>query len=164
VSIGRTSAAAAASPWEAAAGVIRSPDAAPLLWIGLVVTAAALGNALERYVTYRRSTLAAMERFGASFVREFERPLLQPSPARAPIRSRLRACPWRGRLEIMLAPGYGRRYPNLADHKENLAYDIVRVLQILRDQPFACAPPYARGSWVVVPFHVQARSTQAGVS
>jgi hypothetical protein len=65
-------------------------------------------------------------------------------------------------LEILLAPGDGRRYPNLADHKANFAYDVFRVLQLLRDQPFACAPPYAHGGWVVVPFHFQ-RPAEAGL-
>ena len=158
VSLVRAPAAGVASPWIVAARVIRDPEVAPLLWMGLVMAAASLGNAVERYITRRQTTVAAMRQFGVSFIREFERPLLQPVPPRPPVRSQLRACPARGRLEILLAPGDGRRYPNLADHKANVAYDIVRILQVLGDHPFACAPPYTRGGWVVVPFHVQRRS------
>jgi hypothetical protein len=106
--------------------------------------------------------LEAMHHFGESFIREFERPLIEQDDARGPIESRLRASAHRRRLEILLAPRGGKRYPNLSDHRKNVEYDVTRVLQRLRDQPFVCSPLYAQGRWVVVPFQFQVSSRQAG--
>jgi hypothetical protein len=137
---------------------------APALWVVVIVAAACLWNACDQYLAERRRTLDAMRWFGQAFVREFERPLLQLPPAPSPIRARLRARPGRGRVEVLLAPGHGRRYPNLTDHKANLTYDVARIMQGFRDQPFTCVPPYADGPWVVVPFLFQSRPTQAGTA
>jgi hypothetical protein len=146
--------AAASTATSAIFSMIGDAGVAPALWVVAVVAAACLWTAGDRYLAERRRTMAAMRRFGSAFVREFERPLLQPA-APPPIRARLRARPERSRVEVLLAPGSGRRYPNLTDHKANLAYDIARVMQAFRDQPFRCAPPYAEGQWVVVPFRFQ---------
>ena len=75
--------------------------------------------------------LVVMKHFAHRFVREFERPLIQ-QPTERPLRSRLRLSPARARVEILLAPGQGRRYPNLSDHRKNVEYDVVRVHPIAR--------------------------------
>ena len=95
---------------------------------------------------------------------EFERPLLEADTAARPIRSRLKANPDRRRLEILLAPVPGKRYPNLSDHRDNLAYDVGRVLRALRDRSFVSAPPYAEGAWVVLSFHYHQHPEEAGGS
>jgi hypothetical protein len=111
----------------------------------------------------RRAAIEAMTRFGQTFIREFERPLRQPRAVSPALRARLRFKPYRGRLEVHLAPGAGRRYPNLSDHRKNVEYDMERVLHLLRHQPFVGGSPQQRGEWVVVPFQVKRRKTQEGV-
>jgi hypothetical protein len=74
----------------------------------------------------------------------------------------LRARPEHGRLEVLLAPNGGRRYPNLSDHRLNLTYDIERVLTTMNDPAFVCGELRARGRWVVVPFQRQLIPQQAG--
>jgi len=134
-----------------------------LVWWGALVVAISLvWRSIDEYVTDRQTMLDAMKRFGETFIREFERPLTQQHLPERPIESRLRASPHRRRLDILLAPHGGRRYPNLSDHKKNMDYDVTRVLQLLRDQPFVCGPLYAQGPWVVLPFQFQVRSTQTG--
>jgi hypothetical protein len=123
-----------------------------------------LWAAVDEYLARRERTLAAMTQFANSFVREFERPLVQPPAGPRPIRSRMVAKPTRGRMEILLAPNGIRRYPNLTDHRENVLYDVRRVGHLLRDQPFAPAAPYARDEWVVIPFHLVQGQRQAGVT
>ena len=132
--------------------------------VALVIVAALLWQAVDRYLTKREKTIDVMRRFGERFVHEFEQPLLDAHADIRPIRSRLKANPDRGRLEILLAPAAGRRYPNLSDHKDNLAYDVGRVLRALRDRSFVGAPPYADGAWVVLSFHYHHRPGQAGGS
>jgi hypothetical protein len=122
-----------------------------LVWLGL-----------DEYLAERQVTVAAMQRFGQTFVHEFERPLIQPDRAERPIQSQLRASPDRGRLEIFLAPAGGGRYPNLSDHRTNVAYDVRRVLDALRDRRFECQPVYSQGSWVVVPFQFRVSAREAG--
>lgn len=157
-----------AAPLEAlltgAARVSRAADLTLVLLGVLVIASAFLWHTFDEYVTERQRTLGAMKGFGERFVREFERPLLQPSLDAHPIRSRLQASPDRGRLEILLAPAGRRRYPNLSDHKENVTYDVARVLQLLGDQSFVCAPLRAQGPWVVVPFQFQGCPKEAGGS
>jgi hypothetical protein len=104
-----------------------------------------------------------MEHFALRFLREFERPLIQ-RPAEHPVRSQLRLSPARARLEILLAPGQGRRYPNLSDHKKNMEYDVVRILQELADDSFVRDPLYTQAGWVVVPFRFKAGRKHAGVT
>jgi hypothetical protein len=133
-----------------------------LLCVTLVVAAAAVYTGFLAYFTERQLTIDEMTRFGDRFVREFERPLIQPVPEAHRIRARLRASPERKRLDILLAPSDRGRYPNLSDHKENLAYDIVRVVQLLGDQSFVSGPFYGEGDWVVVPFQFKGWSKQAG--
>ena len=141
---------------------IRDSDIAAVLWICLAVGAVALWSLLDTYLVERQRTLEVMTGFGDRFVREFERPLLLPCPSPNRIRSRLRASPERRRLDILLAAGSTGQYPHLSDHKENLAYDIARIEQRLRDQSFTSGIPYAEGEWVVVPFEFNNSFEQAG--
>ena len=103
-----------------------------------------------------------MSQFADLFVREFERPLLQDGPEPA-MRTRLRVSRYRARLEIHLAPGNGRRYPNLSDHRKNVEYDVGRVLSALADESFVCGRLRMREGWVVVPFSFNARLKQREV-
>jgi hypothetical protein len=132
--------------------------AAPLVAIvsGLVTARA------SRYLARRRLVLEIMRTFAGRFVGEFERPLFR-RPGKCPLRSRLRFAPGRQRLEIRLAPGEGRAYPNLADHKKNVEYDVGRVLRLLSDEPFTNGPLYAEGPWVVIPCRLAIDREQEGV-
>jgi hypothetical protein len=137
-------------------------DSRLALWAALALAIALTWSSLDEYLADRNGMLAAMHRFGEAFVREFERPLLQHDDPSRPIRSRLRANPRARRLEILIAPGGRRRYPNLSDHQKNVEYDVARVLQRVRDRAFVGGPLYADGQWVVVPFEFQVLSRQAG--
>ena len=57
-----------------------------------------------------------------------------------PVRSALRCNVRRSRFDVLLAPGQGRRYPNLMDHKKNVEYDVARVMDI----PYADADRVAK--------------------
>ena len=120
-------------------------------------------SGVSRYLDARQRVLDEMQRFGETFILEFERPLIQPDHRERPIQSRLRARPERRRLEIFLAPNGRSRYPNLSDHKKNVEYDVTRVLHTMRDRSFVCSSVYARGRWVVVPFQFRLGPKQAGV-
>lgn len=122
--------------------------------------AAALGVAiacgwlsLEQVVIKRRAFECEMLAFGRAFVNAFERPLLVDGVADRPVLSRMRCVPREHRLDILLAPGAGRRYPNLADHKRNLDYDVSRIAHHLRHHAFVPSRPRAEGQWVVIPFY-----------
>lgn len=128
----------------------------------VLMSIALLISAADHFFTIRRRAVNAMHQFGARFVQEFERPLLRPDMSAPPIQARVRAVPLAARLDILIAPGAGRRYPNLTDHKNNLEYDVKRVLTILRDQPFVNGPPYMHGRWVVLPFQWKPGIAQAG--
>lgn len=132
--------------------------AAPLVALvsGLITARA------SRYIARRRLLLDIMRTFAERFVIEFERPLFRRAGT-SPVRSRLRFAPARHRLEIRLAPGEGRVYPNLADHKKNVEYDVGRVLRLLKDEPFTNGPLYAEGPWVVIPCCLAVDREQEGV-
>src|SRR5688572_13002451 len=55
--------------------VLALTAAGVLVWLGLD----------DEYLAEREVTVAAMQRFGQTFVREFERPLIQPDRAERPI-------------------------------------------------------------------------------
>ena len=93
---------------------------------------------------------------------EFARPLVRVRPSEPVVDARLRVRPHRAQVEVLLAPRGGRNYPNLVDHKQNVEYDVERVLRVLEDQRFAHGPLYAQGRWVVVPLHLQVNPKQAG--
>lgn len=95
-----------------------------------------------------------MQRAGEEFVAAFARPLVDSSSNAPPIRTRLRFIPRKHQLEISIAPGPGRRYPNLVDHKRNLEYDVARVMRLLGAQFVVGDRLRAAGRWVVVPIRV----------
>jgi hypothetical protein len=127
-------------------------DSNAVLWGVLVVLIAFTVHGGDQYLRERAAMLVSMRRFATAFVREFERPLIEPGAAERPIRAQVRFTPHRARLEVLLAPNGRRRYPNLADHRTNVEYDVTRVLRSLNDRTFFSGPPFARGRWVVVPF------------
>jgi len=116
----------------------------------------------DRYWTDRQAAVGVMRRFGEAFITEFERPLVQSPSGDRPIRHQLRVKPHRGCVEVLLAPGTGRRYPNLSDQRQNLEYDISRVLDVLRGQPFVSGHLRQDGPWVVVPLQFTRSQQQAG--
>jgi hypothetical protein len=135
-----------------------------LIWLGAAVVGPWLGwRILDTHLGRRKALMIVMKHFAFRFVHEFERPLIQQDAER-PVRSRLRFSPYRGRLDVLLAPGEGRRYPNLSDHKKNLEYDVDRVLRALNDKSFIGGPLYEQSGWVVVPFQFKVGSKQAGVT
>ena len=106
----------------------------------------------KRRLEERRRMLDCMASFAVAFVREFARPLPRRHADDRPIEASLRCAPYRGRLDILLAPTQGHSYPNLSDHKKNLSYDIERVLRLVTAPSFVCREPYQRGNWVAIPF------------
>lgn len=135
------------------------------LWLAasLMLLAPFAVYAVDRYLQHRQAVIDAMTRFGEAFVREFERPLIESrAPARA-LRSRLRFSPHQAQVQVLLAPAGARSYPNLADHRKNVAYDTERVLQALRHPPFVSGAPHQDGDWVVIPFRFQVREQQESV-
>ncbi len=103
-----------------------------------------------QYLKRRRAVVEMMQRFGEKFVAEFERPLKAPGSEEPPVVSHLRFIPRRQRLEIMLTPTGRRRYPNLADHRGNVAYDAERIVRLLKDKRFVGGRLSADGKWVVI--------------
>lgn len=141
---------------------IRDGDPNVLLWLALVAAIGVICSGLGDQRAAEQPVPDGMRRFGEAFVREFERPLLRQEPSGHPaIQARLRADATQRRLEVLLAPAAGRRYPNLSDHKTNVEYDIGRVLQRLRVPSVLGRAPYAQGRWVVCPFEF-ADTQQAG--
>jgi hypothetical protein len=132
-----------------------------ILWWTLVLSIA-VGCWGDEYFKKRALVLHTMKGFADRFVREFERPLIQQHLPDRPIQSRVRFKPARSRLDVFLAPHGGLRYPNLTDHKRNVLYDVARVQEVLQDRAFVSSQPYARGRWVVVPFHIRVDIREAG--
>jgi len=124
---------------------------APVLFFATVLAWMAAQNYLER----RQATSRVLERFGTSFIREFERPLLQQPCAESPLRSRLRILPQHNWMEVLLAPSKGWHYPNLSDHRTNVEYDVKRVVALLSEPRLVCGRLAARGPWVVIPFRLE---------
>ena len=114
---------------------------------------------VERFLTGRRSLKREVQDFGIRFVNDFERPLVIDGFVSRPIRARLRWVWHRRRLDILLAPAAGRRYPNLDDHRRNVEYDVDRIAYRLRHRPFVRRPLRGEGPWVVVPFQLKSRLT-----
>lgn len=151
-----------AAAWDGIVGAIAGVDLLLAWWGALVVLIAIVLRSIGDYVTDRQTVVGTMTRFAETFVNEFERPLMQQHLPGRPVESRLRVSPYRARLDVLLAPNGGRRYPNLSDHKKNVEYDVTRVLQLLRDQPFVSGPLYAQGRWVVIPFQLKVSPQRAG--
>ena len=134
------------------------------VWIGATVILALFGwRVLDAYAGRRKHVMVLMSHFAYRFVREFERPLIQ-RPTEPPLRSRIRLSPARARLKIQLAPGQGRRYPNLLDHRKNVQYDVGRVIQSLADDSFVPDSLYSKSGWVVVSFRFNAGRKHTGVA
>ncbi|HXD18822.1 MAG TPA: hypothetical protein VN654_17535 [Vicinamibacterales bacterium] len=146
----------------AAAGAIDRIDSAYFSWVFLVLLIALAIHNTDHYVSERRDVVRLLAAFGEAFVREFDRPLVRAAPSDRVIDSRLRFSPHRWRVDVLLAPRAGRLYPNLADHRKNVEYDVWRVLRAMNDPPFVQEPMYMQGRWVVVPFQLKANPGQAG--
>ena len=102
-----------------------------------------------------------MQRAGDRFVAAFTRPLVDASTGMPPIHTRLRFVPRKQQLEIAIAPGPGRRYPNLGDHKRNVEYDVTRVMRLLGTRFVVSDRLRSAGRWVVVSIRL-ADSRQTG--
>jgi hypothetical protein len=95
-----------------------------------------------------------MQHAGEQFIIAFARPLIDPSSSVPPIQARLRFRRRAQQLEISIAPGAGRRYPNLVDHKRNVEYDVDRVMRVLGHHFVLSDHLRASGKWVVVPIRL----------
>ena len=168
----RTTQSLATSAPSFPAVAYRPPDSAVGVDSSVVIGGAVLWSTLilsialacwgDEYFKKRARVLHTMQRFAERFVREFERPLIQQHLSGRPIQSRVRFKPARSRLDVLLAPDGGLRYPNLADHKRNVIYDVLRVQDVLQDRALVSSQPYARGRWVVVPFRIRVDIREAG--
>ena len=129
----------------------------------LLCSAAALALLAFQWSVERRKTVSTvLEKFGAAFIREFERPLVDERSPHAVLRAELSVSPSQRSLEVRLAPVDGKRYPNLADHRTNVQYDVDRVVGVLNDRRFVCGPLSARGSWVAIPFRLEPNLRKEG--
>ena len=132
-------------------------------WVPILVMATALmWGTVQNYIDRRSATWLALESFGNVFVREFEGPLIQQPCRESPVRSRLHVIPERRRLEILLAPSEGRRYPNLTDHRQNVEYDVDRVVTVVGDARFVRGELAVQGPWVVIPFRLETAMKKDG--
>lgn len=168
--------AAATAPASAGAGDRPQPSAAiafrslgdvdlTMLWLGAAMVVLWLGWwVVDDYLARRKTAAIVVRYFAHRFVDEFERPLVRYDVETRPVRSRLRCGARPRRFDILLAPGEGRRYPNLSDHKKNVEYDVARVIHVLGDDSFVSGALYTQAGWIVVPFQFTAGPTQSGVT
>jgi hypothetical protein len=119
---------------------------------------------VDDYLARRKTASIVTRYFVRRFVDEFERPLVRYDSGERAVRFRVRFSVRRGRFKILLAPGEGRRYPNLFDHKKNVEYDVARVMGVLADDSFVSGAPYTKAGWIVVPFEFTAEPKQSGVT
>jgi hypothetical protein len=153
-------------PQPAASDVFRRLGGVDLtmLWLCAAVVVLWLGWwIVDDYLARRNSASIVVGHFVHRFVDEFERPLVWYDVEGRPVRSRLRCGARLGRFDILLAPGEGRRYPNLSDHKKNVEYDVARVMRVLGDDSFVSGALYTQAGWIVVPFQFTAGPKQSGV-
>jgi len=151
----------------AAAGVFRRLEGVDLtmLWLCTAMVVPWLGwRTVDNYLARRKTASIIVGAFVDRFVDEFERPLVRYDLAERPVRARFRHGAGLRRFDILLAPGEGRRYPNLSDHKKNVEYDVARVMHVLGDSSFVSGRPYTRAGWIVVPFRFTADPRQSGVT
>jgi len=135
-----------------------------MLWLCATVVVLWLGWwVVDDYLARRKTASIVVGHFVDRFVDEFERPLVRYDVWEQPVRSRLRLGVRLGRFDILLAPGEGRRYPNLSDHKKNVEYDVARVVHMLGDDSFVTGALYTQAGWIVVPFQFTARPKPSGV-
>ena len=124
--------------------------------------AAAAVLALQWFVERRKTVSRALEAFGRAFIREFERPLIDARRAQPLLRTKLSVAPADRLLEVRIAPAEGKRYPNLADHRTNVEYDVERVVGVLNDHRFIRGPISTHGSWVSIQFRFQSDKRKEG--
>ncbi len=158
---------APAMPAVAASDVFRRLGGVDLtmLWLCAAVVVPWLGwRIVDDYLARRKTASIVVRSFVHRFVDEFERPLVRYDVGERPVRSRLRRGARLRRFDILLAPGEGRRYPNLSDHKKNVEYDVARVMHVLADDSFVSGAPYTQAGWIVVPFQFTADPKQSGVT
>jgi len=161
------SAGAGNGPRLAVSAVFRRLSAVDLtmLWLGTAAVVPWLGwRIADGYLARRKTAFIIVGSFAQRFVDEFERPLVRYDVGEQPVRARLRRGARLRRFDILLAPGEGRRYPNLSDHKKNVEYDVARVMNVLADDSFVSGPPYTQAGWIVVPFQFMADPRPSGVA
>ena len=154
-------------PQPAASGVFRRLGGVDLtmLWLSAALVVLSLGWwMVDGYLARRNTASIVVRYFVHRFIDEFERPLVRYGVEERPVRSRLRCGARLRRFDILLAPGEGRRYPNLSDHKKNVEYDVARVMHALGDDSFVSGALYAQAGWIVVPFQFTAGPRQSGVT
>ena len=151
-----------AATLAASARTIDQLDSTFVLWAFLVLLITIAIRETEGYISDRRAVARLMASFGERFVQEFDRPLVRARPSDRVVDSQLRFDTHRSQVEVLLAPRDGRSYPNLADHRKNVEYDVSRVLRLMKDPPFVPGAMYAQGRWVVVPFQLKVNPGQAG--
>jgi len=127
-------------------------DLTYVMWVLLTVVFVFASGGIDNYLSHRIVVRRRMQDFGEAFVREFDRPLVRAGSADDAIDSQLRFRPDQARLDVLLAPRNGRPYPNLADHRTNVEYDISRVLAAMNNPPVVHGPLRTQGRWIVVPF------------
>jgi len=152
---------------SAAANVFRRLEGVDLtmLWLCTAMVVPWLGwRTVDDYLARRKTVSIIVGSFVDRFVDEFERPLVRYDVGERPVRARVRYGARLRRFDILLAPGEGRRYPNLSDHKKNVEYDVARVMHVLGDHSFVSGRPYTRAGWIVVPFQFTADPKPSGVT
>jgi hypothetical protein len=136
-----------------------------MLWLCAAIVVPWFGwRIADDYLARRKTASILVHCFVQRFVDEFERPLVRYDVGECPVRSRLRFGVRRGRFDILLAPGEGRRYPNLSDHRKNVEYDVARVMRVLGDDSFVSGAPYTKAGWIVLPFQFTADPKPSGVA
>jgi hypothetical protein len=154
-------------PQAAASDIVRRLHGVDLtmLWVCAAMVVPWFGWRLaDDYLARRKTAALVVGHFVERFVDEFERPLVRYDPGEPPVKSRFRHGARLGRFDIFLAPGDGRRYPNLSDHKKNVEYDVSRVMHVLADDSFVSGAPYTHAEWIVVPFRFTVDPKQSGVA
>ena len=134
------------------------------VWLAIAIAVPWFGlQIVDGYLTRRRTAMVLRQHFANRFISEFERPLAWYDETAPPLKTRVRGGR-RGGFDILLAPGPGRLYPNLTDHKKNVEYDVSRVLDALDDHFFVDGALYTQAEWVVVPFQPRTGPKQPGVT
>src|SRR5688572_24922349 len=93
------------TPIERAASA-RHPLGTTHLWLLILACSAGVMAwlAIDASLAKMKATSQVLETFGAAFIREFERPLIDERSARPVLRSELALAPDRRALEVLLAP------------------------------------------------------------
>jgi hypothetical protein len=153
-----------ASPASVVLRPIRNVDFT-IVWLSAAMVVPWFGwRILDDYLARRKTATVVIRHFADRFVSEFERPLIRYDAEELPMRSRVRYRVRPGRFDILLAPGEGRRYPNLSDHRKNVEYDVARVVDALADASFVSGALYTQAGWVVVPFQFKSGPKHTGVT